>query len=1106
MALKKNSPNIGSDITLFNEVPAFIKREAEPGVPTGGKDWIMFPDGMPPVSKIIGDEPIMVQSVEAEEPLTITPGDVKTWLTGSIEGGNLGFITGDELHNRLMDYVLKTTTINGYPLTGDITLSKGDIGLGNVDNTSDMDKPISNAVSNKFQELADTWGVDISQLKIEVNNIDQLLDATVEEVNRLAGIIDDFDNDLTDHLRDVNAHTNIRAINITTSTNRKFIPQVGALVDYVAGYIPGLPTFTIEEAGDKYFYILNGTTPMKIKETELMSFFSMNTIYPKIVNVPSEFPDTSTITKGTLVRIGDIDISTVTDPYTGYIAKTNEILLYNGTGYEHFGYSSQKTLLSFNNDENNVTLVYQNQDENVEVNLPIASTSKVGILSANDYNNIVSLKGLTRYGTPVDSWALSFGSDDSVKFQQKDGGSLDILWDYTDENPSEPVERSPYASVTLGNLTIKGDVIQEGSSYISEAETVKVSDNILTLNNGELGAGVTKGLSGVEVDRGTLPKYLFVFDESDDRFKVGTENDLWPVMLRDSDSNMINGNLLVWDGNSKIAKTNINLQTELAKYLPLAGGTMSGAIVFEANMPILFKDSNDSYQAFIAYGVDDPNRLTIYGNANYGEVLIHSHNSIIRETITNGVKNQFTVWDSGNQGHGSGLNADLLDGKHLSDIISEIGGECLPLTAGPTKALTGTLYAGGQEGTGAQGFGINIVAGDNSNSNNAIEIRAKDITMGFGVHSDGYGYYWIGGSDVASKTYFARINITLKSFEFFNRPIYNGNGLATLNEIPTSLPANGGNADTISNYPIANIMTHKGGTNNLNTIQGTSIYVWGGTNIPGSPGHDYGTVMQFGSVPDLVPGIQDHWLFQMAVATNSRIYVRQRVNTGLWEAWSALAYTSDIPAAPDLSGYIKGSKYDRTTIGPVSGFSSDSLITSNTLAFWDGSYNDSSHSNLKWCDRGRFGTIVTKAYTDYVDIVSAQTISGAKTFTSFVTCTNGAGTSSSSDMRFKNNIEELGCVLPMVLDAPTFLYNWKDTDIRAVGTSAQYWESLIPELVREADDEDKTKTLYYDKLTVILMRALKEEHNLREAEKAEYVNRLANLESRINMLEGLLRK
>lgn len=39
----------------------------------------------------------------------------------------------------------KTTTVNGHPLSSNVTVSKSDVGLGNTDNTSDANKPISTA-------------------------------------------------------------------------------------------------------------------------------------------------------------------------------------------------------------------------------------------------------------------------------------------------------------------------------------------------------------------------------------------------------------------------------------------------------------------------------------------------------------------------------------------------------------------------------------------------------------------------------------------------------------------------------------------------------------------------------------------------------------------------------------------------------------------------------------------------------------------------------------------------------------------------------------------------------------------------------------------------
>ncbi|MCC2258047.1 hypothetical protein LKD74_08740 [Intestinimonas sp. CLA-AA-H199] len=45
------------------------------------------------------------------------------------------------IHNK----VPVSTTVNGHPLTGDVEVTQEDVGLGNVDNTSDVNKPVSTA-------------------------------------------------------------------------------------------------------------------------------------------------------------------------------------------------------------------------------------------------------------------------------------------------------------------------------------------------------------------------------------------------------------------------------------------------------------------------------------------------------------------------------------------------------------------------------------------------------------------------------------------------------------------------------------------------------------------------------------------------------------------------------------------------------------------------------------------------------------------------------------------------------------------------------------------------------------------------------------------------
>ena len=84
-----------------------------------------------------------------------------------------------------------------------------------------------------------------------------------------------------------------------------------------------------------------------------------------------------------------------------------------------------------------------------------------------------------------------------------------------------------------GSVTISGDLIVSGSTVTVDTETLLVKDNTLVLNNGEVGAGVTKGEAGIEVDRGSLANYKFVFSESDESFKIGEDGSLQKVATRE---------------------------------------------------------------------------------------------------------------------------------------------------------------------------------------------------------------------------------------------------------------------------------------------------------------------------------------------------------------------------------------------------------------------------------------------------------------------------------------------------------------------------------------------------------------------------------------------
>jgi hypothetical protein len=64
-----------------------------------------------------------------------------------------------------------------------------------------------------------------------------------------------------------------------------------------------------------------------------------------------------------------------------------------------------------------------------------------------------------------------------------------------------------------GTVFITGDLTVKGNTTTLDTTNMTIEDNLIVLNKGELGAGVSEGTSGIEIDRGTLPDARFIFDE-----------------------------------------------------------------------------------------------------------------------------------------------------------------------------------------------------------------------------------------------------------------------------------------------------------------------------------------------------------------------------------------------------------------------------------------------------------------------------------------------------------------------------------------------------------------------------------------------------------------
>ena len=129
-------------------------------------------------------------------------------------------------------------------------------------------------------------------------------------------------------------------------------------------------------------------------------------------------------------------------------------------------------------------------------------------------------------------------SDNQISGDKIDGGVIsNFASQGIDDNvtPLGTVEGDTRLSTTIltledtdatfdANLIVNGNLTVSGTMTTVNSENTRVKDNLITLNAGELGAGVTNGAAGIEIDRGpTTDNASLQWNETDDvwEFKVG---------------------------------------------------------------------------------------------------------------------------------------------------------------------------------------------------------------------------------------------------------------------------------------------------------------------------------------------------------------------------------------------------------------------------------------------------------------------------------------------------------------------------------------------------------------------------------------------------------
>lgn len=158
------------------------------------------------------------------------------------------------------------------------------------------------------------------------------------------------------------------------------------------------------------------------------------------------------------------------------------------------------------------------------------------------------------------------------------------------------------ANITLESETIRvvGNLVVTGLSSSITSTNTEIEDNVLRLNIGEPGAGVTLGYAGVAVDRGTLGNVSLIFNESVDRWQITTDGTTFANILTsigsgagltqvaDDPNPFLGGNLGVSNhaivaGGNGIIEFDGNIQ--LNNSSPIPNVAVSGATIVYADTP-----------------------------------------------------------------------------------------------------------------------------------------------------------------------------------------------------------------------------------------------------------------------------------------------------------------------------------------------------------------------------------------------------------------------------------------------------------------------------------------------------------------------------------------
>jgi len=232
-----------------------------------------------------------------------------------------------------------------------------------------------------------------------------------------------------------------------------------------------------------------------------------------------------------------------------------------------------------------------------------------------------------------------------------------------------------------------------------------------------------------------------------------------------------------------------------------------------------------------------------------------------------------TNWNSGNDGAGSGLDADKFDGIESEDFMRAVG--------------DGTIFKGDFNTLRKPGmYTISEFTGC-VNTPPANAYQYGTLVVFKGLKSAG---------NAVNQMYMSHQNKDIYFRGGWDDDWQPWTRMATMQDLPTTLPANGGNADTIDGYHVSNLALSHITSRDANTLDHSGFYHCD-VNVPTEDGESDKSVIH-----NQFSGPQHQWATQIAISWRSGNMWFRNKESGTWEAWKRVARMEDIPTTLPANG------------------------------------------------------------------------------------------------------------------------------------------------------------------------------------------------------------